>query len=486
MVLLLLIAGAHGVATALVRPLFQVSDEVGYFAAVQATHVDQFEAGTPYRSFAAPPDGFAVDFNPGARTAFKRLGERVYAAALRSGSAQSAALLLRLVLSVCGVVAVAATWLLARHVAPGNALVVWGAPLLVATHPVFMAFSAGITPDGLANALAAMAVWQTARFADGTSKGAEPLALPALAVGAVAFKDTALFLVPLIGLAWGARVHARWTQRRSTARRDRWLWLMPLLGTAALVLAWRVILATLTTAAGSPAARGLAPGGLLLAAAREVLRQGPSSFHSFWASLGNFGANAIDLPRGLLWVAGALTAVSLVGLGRYLARRPVWESEDHRIHAFRFVLLAIAGVAALALQPAIRQAATGANDLFQGRWLFPGLPALAVLGAIGVSTWMRRPERAVPILSLAGSTAAFVALVGVLVPAYYARFPLVYAASRLYVRGAYGAPLDAARIDAMLIRPEWASMPAVVWGVLGALLLLAVAWNVLVLRRYAD
>jgi hypothetical protein len=478
MAILLGLAAFHGAATALVRPPLQVSDETTYFAAVQQATIDRGSPSDAFRRRAAPPAGQVVAPLSEAKPAFELLGSAIYGRALGSATAPTAALILRLVFSLSGVVTVLSTFLIARHLFPANPLVTLGAPLVVATHPVFMTFAAGITPDAPANALSAMALWLGVRFADRTSRGLEPLAMIAAAVGAVAMKDTAFFLLVLLPLAWLARGLAWWHGGRGRA--DAWLLVAPAVAVVAAAASpvgrWLQSLYVVRASAGRE--------GPMHAAASivaEAIQQVPTAFQTFW-TLGNFGGNRPLLPSPIVWVAALAACAGALGLVRYTCRRPHWELPVSRAAHLRLLAVWLVSLLVLALQPPVRNLLLGTDDVFQGRWMFPGLPLLAVLATLGLSGFLRVPARGLPLLSVFASAWPVVALAGMMIPTYYAAYPARLAMSRLHLRGSYGVDLDLAPIEALIVRPAWTSHALAAWVPLACLALLLVTWN---LRMFA-
>lgn len=478
--ILLAVAGLHAVATAVLRPPFQVSDEMAYFATIQARAIEPLPAGSPERLVAAPPDGTPVQEVLNTKPAFQAAGSRLYRALLGVTTAPSAMLWLRLLCSLSAVASVLFTYLIARHLFPSSSLVVWGAPLVVATHPVFMTFSAGITPDAPTNALSALTLWFALRFASRTSSPLEPLAMLVSAAGAIAMKDTAFFLVAVVALAWTARGLAWWQAGPTRGRLDGWLLAGPIAvgaGIAAAPLAgwlrspyWpRVALPTQSLP------------GVASSVVAELVGQMPGAFDTFW-SLGEFGGNRPLLPHGVVVVAALTGALAAFGLVRYAVARPSWEPLASRRRHRGLLAVSLLGLVVLVLQPPLRNLVLGTDDVFQGRWLFPGLPLLAVLACAGLSSFLRQPARGLPVLSVLASMLPVIAFAGTIIPGYYDSFPSGYAVSRLHLLGSYGAALEPGPVNALIVRPDWASSWWVVWVPLCGLAVLLAAWNVQALR----
>lgn len=474
--LLLLLSTSHSWTTALVRPMFQVSDEISYVGAIQ----QQALQGTTDPSDAAtlaPPRGATVVRFPSGKMAFRGALAPLYSALARWFDAASALLIVRLLLATACGSATLATWLLARHVAPGNPMVVWGAPTFVALHPLFAAYSSAVAPDAIANALAAWAFLLLVRFSDGSAKRLEPLACLACVGGAAAVKDTGLALVPMMLLAYLVRLRRASNGGVAGGRRfhgDPWLPGLPLL--VASVVLYPPVRAALWSvhldraAIGSRDATDLLRDSVPLAAAAFE-----TSTRTFWSDLGNFGGNVVHLPEAASTVLLGLMALASLGFASRLIR-----SQRSERPALLFLLC---GAALAFLQPVTREVMVGAGDAVQGRWLFVAMAPIAVLVSAGLSAFVP-PRRALPLFAAVLSGGAAVATLGVLVPTYYDQFPSTYNAGALYLSGAYGGAVENDAVELLLSRPEWAA-GVLTWLALAGWVWALLAWPI-ACRRLAD
>lgn len=300
------------------------------------------------------------------------------------------------------------TWGAARTLyGPAVALL---AALLVALNPQFLFTSALVTNDALLASLSAALLWLVvaARGPDQPSAiGPWQLAVVGGVLLGLALisKLSALLLAPL--LAW-----AFW--RMSGAHRRPLLSYVALSGGIVLLLAgwwyarnwWlygdplglAVFRAEFTTAAfdwRDPAA--------WLAAGWQLLR-------SFWAY---FGWLSLAPPAWTTWFYVALTALGLSGLLRRPALWPGFRPDRPAFALLLLPLLALAWICAFAFAAGL--------VAWQGRLVFPALPALGILIARGLLAWGEDARRTLPLLLV--PLAALLALaiylpIGVIAPAY--------------------------------------------------------------------
>jgi hypothetical protein len=117
--------------------------------------------------------------------------------------------------------------------------------------------------------------------------------------------------------------------------------------------------------------RVLRPQSWSLEAWQEYARSALFCFHSFW---GLFGSQAVPLPRPWYWATEIVCALALVDNVAFIASRPRREWQV----GYLFVL--IGGASILALQTLLPMVVNrGTYWLPQGRYLFPGVFAIAVL-----------------------------------------------------------------------------------------------------------
>lgn len=331
-------------------------------------------------------------------------------------------------------VTLALTWLTARLVVPDDP---WPAVLatgLVGLMPQFGYVSASANPEHLAivagAAVFACLAWLSKR---GLAWG-PVIGLVILALALAWLKRTVYFVYPtlLIGLLWAVK---RYLAGRPAAR---WVWL-GLAGIGAglvgLVLFYPPAANWFTLRVGVPImsrwVEGFNPNlfrqrGLIDILLTDVNLADPV----FWLRLksmgfiflkslwGYFGHMEQPLAWGWYLMAGGIGLVGLAGLTR-LGRLEL----DRRGRAI-LGLFGLAVVFALGLI-FIRHAGVLTHTLAQGRHLFPALPALAVLWAVGWRAWFS--DRTAPL-----ATAGVLALVWLsdLVALWTAAVPWFY---RLYL-----------------------------------------------------
>lgn len=444
--LLLLLALLHGAALASIKPMLQVSDELSYLSGAQFGAQEHWLADdAPLRLRVAPPDGVVVYWPPAGKPAFRIVAGGLLAAASTVAEPAGAAVAVRLVMALTLPLAVLFTWRLARELAPEAPEIALGASTIVALQPVFASVAGGIGPDAPANAASALALWLLARFALGRSGRFEPLLLFAAIGAAIAFKDTGFFLgAGLIAalLVRARRMRAAAGAWRAAVRADPWLLIVPaaLLLPAVSPASWQALFR-------SPYLReARLDAALPFAVLRATLEALPRTFVSFWTSLGNFGAAEVHVAAAWVVAAALASIAALAGLALYLRRPAPWETAGGRRDRLAVFAVFAVGGAVLLVQPAVRLVVTAQPDEFQGRWLFPFLPALAVYACVGLSARLSRPGLLLPALGLGMAGVALASLALVLVPHYYATFPGEYRVEQLYLLGPYGRPADPARV----------------------------------------
>ncbi|MGH9160637.1 MAG: hypothetical protein ACRD2X_11730, partial [Vicinamibacteraceae bacterium] len=434
-------------------------------------------------------EGLFVYDAPAGKPLFRYAGGAAYIAMSRIVPLPEGALALRLFFVPSVAVAVLATWLLAAHLVPGNRTVLLCAPLFVALHPVFVKYSAGITPDAWANAAAMLAVWLLVRFADGTARGIEPLLTILVSAVAIAFKDTTFFLAVLGPVALLLRLRVRAQTRPggvlTAMRSDPWLIALPTCLVAAIIAF--LLVSVVSSALASPyqldfgGALSRAPiSALAVETVTTTWQQIPSLFRSFWGNLGNFGATTVLIPEGIMHVA--LVAVLLAGIALLVAAWRPSSSHDEAAASRARVTLLLIGGALLLLQPAVRQVLLGTDDLFQGRWLFPMMSAIAVGLTAGWSALWQHPSRLAPLVGWLLATYAVTAMVLVVIPYYYVNFPETYRMTGIFVQGTAGRGADPARVLPYIARPSLPSGNAFMVGLLG----LWLAWLAVCLVRFPQ
>jgi hypothetical protein len=297
---------------------------------------------------------------------------------------------------------------------------------LVAFNPQFLFVAALVTNDALLTALSAVLLWlvvQNKEPRGDTAEAAEraniyllrrSAVLGAVLGLALLTKQSAAILVPVAVLAVMAQVaggregaaaaesrsegvipsrHASFRQAitRATLHPFRLLCGLLVIGVAALIAGWwyarnqrlygdlfglamfRGEFATQPFQIGSPAAWIAALGQL---------------HASFWA---RFGWMNVTPPSWTLWLIAAIELLALAGLVRAAVR--AWQADRRWSPALSCVKgvvghWALVAVPILALAWMVSFAVTAGLVAWQGRLLFPALPAIAILLARGLAGWV--------------------------------------------------------------------------------------------------
>ncbi len=367
-----------------------------------------------------------------------------------------------------GAVTVTSTYLLARALFPERLPPALLAAALVAFNPQFLFLSGTVNNDNLVTAACAFGLyWLTMLMGrrDAAGRPAAPtwsqLIILGLTVGVAALsKLSGLFLAPLAaaGLSWLA-----W-QRRSL--RDWLLWGLTTAAAAAVVAGWWYLRNALLYGdpLGLEAMFAILPRRAEPPALAELLVRAESVWRSYWAVFGWFNVVAAE------WVYIFFSALALAGLAGLLAaallaaRRAAPDAAANPARPWQLLLQAVWLAAMVAL---LWRWATMRYP--QGRLLFPAAPALAVLLAWGLLSWLpRRAQGAgAGILTAALVTIAALAPLQWIAPAYAA--PVV---------GETPAPLSEAAEFGSLLALRSASVSADELHV-GNTLVVDLAWEAL-------
>jgi hypothetical protein len=331
------------------------------------------------------------------------------------------------VLSVLmGAVTIWVIYRVGREVFPGWPEMAIGAAGLAAFIPEFLFISGAVNDDNGATLFGALALWAMVRI---VRRGFSPrrcvgLGL-ALGLGWLS-KLTTAALIPTAGLVVAL---VAWRDR---SWRDLLLWSLVIFGVAALLITpWSVRQYLLH---GDPIGLSQEVEGFGEPERSPALADlWPDLYWlrtSFW---GRLGANQIPLASWMYIVLDAVTLLALAGLARLLVRRSLLRSSISSLHspfAKRFQQLTVLAFAfAFTFGPMIVRRFLRPMPNF-GRYLFPALPAIALLLFAGLAAWL--PRRRHTLLAI-GTTVAMltlgiVALVFFLAPAY-ARPPIYEAAA---------------------------------------------------------
>jgi hypothetical protein len=324
---------------------------------------------------------------------------------------------LRLLSVLLGLVTVLATFATARAVLPNEPWLAVAAAAVVAFLPQFLFMSGVANNDALANAAGAVATLAAVRVVLGRNRRRDLVFLGAAVGVALLAKLTTLALaavavLAVAGAAWRAR---SW---RVAARAALWSG-----GTLALVAGWWF-------------ARNVWVNGDLLdwggftRAAEAITRTRPLAadlpmyfLHQWQSFVGRFGWMAVPLPYVLYRLFALLLVLAGLGLAALALRRwrrPGEPDSPLRAADSAWGVALLVSTVALVYASVFRLAFTFDLVVAQGRYLFPGLAAFAVLFVLGLVGWWparRRPAGAA-VLAAAWCALGVYGLVGALVPAF--------------------------------------------------------------------
>ena len=474
--MLLVVAASHLLLSAVARPMLQVSDELSYISAAQIGALEALPTDSPLRD-AVVPGGVVSWPYVSAKLAFRQVAGLLLATLAAHMPLASALLVLRISFGLCNVASVYFTWRLARHVAPHDPLVAWGAPFFVALNPVYSAFGASVSPDALANPVSAAACWLLVRagLGDGNRWDA-PLGL-LLAVAAFALKDTALVLLPWAVLAmlaslWQQSARGLWHR---SGRVALMLTALLLAGAAAWKNGYQWMLPRIAYGHQGETLSIAGLGHTAVQAVELMVRQVPNFYHSSWADLGNFGTGGPSLPQAVITGGTVLVLLAAAGIVLLLSRKQEGPSGNGVHRHRRAVATVLVSGFFLALQAPLRQALFGGVDDFQGRWLFPLAGAATMCMCLGLSRLTKAPERWLPVLLLYLTAIWAAGWLGSVIPHYYQEFPAQVRNEALFLHASYGVGVPMEQLEPIVRRPDWAT-GSWTWAALLAVPLTTLAW----------
>ncbi len=423
-----LLAAAHAATHAVVRPIYQVSDEVVYLGSVQAAALSPAAAG-PANACLAPPDGRFLEFPATTKPGFRLVNAWLLRGLCGVGVPGSALIWLRLAQSVSLAAVAGCAW--------GMAMVITGrttdallAGVAAASHPVAATVAGGVTPDAWANAFSALAFLAATRLSMGRSRWWDPLLLVAAIVGAYAWKDSTTFLLALPVMVLCAGLPG--LIRRSPLG---WLGLAVVPGVAAAIgAAWAYWFPSRSIARVDASGALLSPFDFLQQVVGDLLTQAQGLLASSWTTLGNFGASALTASDTAKAVGILLLGAALVGIVQRLA------TGRRSVPAALWLTWGVSGALCL-VQPSVRQVLLGTQDIHQGRWLLPLLAPAAVAVAIGALGIRGLGARATPLWCLGLLVVAWSGLIET-ARYYWEAYPSLPYTAALFVRGTGGAVLD--------------------------------------------
>jgi len=309
--------------------------------------------------------------------------------------------LARLVSLIFGIVAVGATYGLAREAFPRQTSMAVATAGVVALTPQFLFISGVVSNDSAAAATGALALWALARI---IRLGPTPrrAVVAGLALGlALLSKTSTLVMVPIallaLALGWW-RIAPTRDERRSDdgGRRLPWLEAILMLGLAVLVGGWWYLRnwllfddpVGLGVHVNTPWGRSESVGLI------DLLPELPQVFRSFW---GAFGWGHVELPGFTYIVLAALVGLALLGWVRLLVRAQTWvwispqpTEAANPTQSRRRNLSAIAGITLISVLWCLAVLVALLSWMQQveaphGRLLFP---ALGAWGLLLVTGWL--------------------------------------------------------------------------------------------------
>lgn len=440
LVLVALLASAHAGAHALLRPLYQVSDEIVYLGTVQAAAL---AAAPEMSACVAPPDGRFPRIDATTKPGFLRMTAAQLRTICRAGAGSTSLLWLRLLQALSLGVVAGCAWGLARLLT-GRDTDALLAGLLVAAHPVAATYAGGVTPDAWANAFSAVALLAATRLVLDAGRWWDVAVLLASSVAAFAWKDTTAFV-----LALPVAVAALTATRARARNTGRWVLVAGGLAATAIVVTAALLwfrspyLAAARTADIGSAAR------LAGALVADLMAQAGPYLASTWSGIGSFGANTLTIAPsataiGVLLLGAGLVGAVVRGAGHPPRVRPA------------LAIWALSGLVCLLL-PSVRQVLLDAQDVHQGRWLLPVLtPAAAVL-ACGLLGLPGLRQRALPLWVLMALTPAWSGLIQT-ARYFWQAYPATLHESMLFLRSTGGGLLDDAFV-LQVVRGNAAAIP---------------------------
>ncbi len=419
----------------MLRPLYQVSDEIVYLSTVQAVAFGIAPVGLA--PCLAPPAGTRPAIAAQAKPGFLRATSRQLVWLCELGAGDRSLLLLRLLQALSLPVVAACAWAIARTIT-GRAEDALLAGVLVAAHPVAATHAGGVTPDAWANAFSAVAFLSATRVLVGGGRGWDLLAVVAAPLLALAWKDTATFLLALPLSVMAVQVAQSYRNAGTTALRLAGLVLSAGLVAVAGLVWFRTPYLASPGAAGAPRDAAV----WVRAVLGDLLAQLPGLATSSWTGIGNFGASTLTTAAVANVIGVLLLVAGLVGAFVRLPQAPA----PRRLLAIGIVWAMSAGLCVA--QPSIRQVLLSTQDVHQGRWLFPLLAPAAVFLACGINGLVTG-RRLLPLATLAMSVVSISAALET-TRYYWDAIPSQLRTASLFIRGTGGAVVDDALVLSLI------------------------------------
>ena len=297
---------------------------------------------------------------------------------------------LRLFSVLLGIALIATGHAVVRQMWPERRDLAWGTAAFMATLPMHVAMTAVMNNDVLAALVLALIVWLLLRAGQQGWTAPRAVWIGLLLGLALLTKLQAYIAAPLVGLAWlwsASRAHRRGEPLGPLVGRAllvggvALLLVLPWLARNVSVYGWSDPLAMVRhdeVVVGQLTTQELLDEIGIVAFMRRLVQ---TTFQSFW---GQFGWMGVLLPARVYQALAALSALALLGVVDALpALRTAWRDEAKR---YSFLLLGAWGVFTVAgfLWYNIQYVQ------HQGRYLFPALVPLGLLGTFGVQRLLRR------------------------------------------------------------------------------------------------
>lgn len=332
---------------------------------------------------AAPPTRFRDVWPLGTHTAYYRASPAWYwlAARLQPAGLEAGLYAARLLSVLLGAGIVLATGVAARALFPDDPLARYGAPALVALHPMVAAVHATASPDALVGLLVALAWLLACRALARGATTARLALLAALLAAAVLVKRTALAVAPAIVLG------ALW--RPLASRRG--------LATSAAVLAALLAGAWLTWGRLAEATRWTVLRYLFNEPDQPSRILGVLGAPAAWPHLagylrrihdgywGVFGWETVRYPGAVYGVLLGVGIVAGVGVLFRVVRR---DFDRAQLGGLTAAAAAVVGVALAATAFFASYLATSYAQPPQGRYLVVAAPMVALWLAVGLGAWV--------------------------------------------------------------------------------------------------
>ncbi len=297
-----------------------------------------------------------------------------------SGTAQ-AVHIARLVSAVMGALAVWSTVRIAAMLFPREAWLPPIAGVLIAFNPQFIRTSATVSNDSTVVAIVALSVWLALKWSQPLPGRKASLALGIISGLAVLSKLNGIIAVVLVSAVvilrfWQTPVAAR--NFRNLLRAIGWIVSM-----SAMVSGWWFFRNYLLYGEWTATETHLNLAGRGYLSTREIILLLPEVIRTFWAS---FGWGQIRPPDWVYNFYNALLFAAIAGLAVVL-----WQIIRQRDWS-RLQWVAFLGGWAAMIAALFARWISLVGSVSHARLMFTALPAVAILGGLGVGVWFPRPQ----------------------------------------------------------------------------------------------